>query len=380
MRVLHLNAGAETGGGMHHILQLLKDFNKAEVVLGVFEKGVMYDRAVNNGINVVIFQQSSRLDFSVTKKIISYIDQNNIDIIHTHGPRANFYGFYIKKKRPDCKWITTVHSNPHLDFMGRGLIGKIFTRIHLWVLRKPDHFLAISNKFKQLLIDEKIVPEKITTIFNGIDFSEDKNNPTIKREDFEVDPNDFLMIMVARLDPIKGHIEVFKAFRELIKEHKDTKLLLVGDGALEEDLIMQSRNMGLSDNIRFLGYSNDVSSLIRLSDLAILASYSESFPLVLLEAAREKVPVISTDVGGVKDLVPSNSYGWVIPVRDHIKLRRTMEEAIELKKKGNLKKLGENLYERASTLFTIEHFKESVYVAYEEASKKREVKNGHSLG
>lgn len=366
MKILHLNAGAETGGGMFHILQLLEGFEQAEVILGLFEKGLMYEKALKKGIHVELFQQTSRTDFMVVKKIISFIDSNKVDIIHTHGPRANFYGYYIKKKRPHCKWVTTLHSNPELDFMGRGLPGKVFTNLHLWSLKKPDYFLAISKKFKEILVDRNISSDKITTIYNGIDFSDTQMNDKTRREDFDLEPQDFVIIMVARFDPVKGHKEVLQVLKRIIvKDNKDVKLLLVGDGLLETEIKRQSAVAGLDENIKFLGFRTDVPSLYNLADVALLASYSESFPLVLLEAAREKTPVITTDVGGVRDLIPSSDYGWVVPVKDNEALEKAIEEAIKLKDEKRLSAVGNNIYQRASELFTVEKFRDSVYSAYE---------------
>jgi len=365
MKILHLNAGIETGGGMFHILQLLEGFDQAEVILGLFAKGLMYEKAINKGIQVELFQQSSRIDFKVVKRIISYIDSNKIDIIHTHGPRANFYGYYIKKRSPQCLWVTTLHSNPKMDFIGRGITGKIFTNIHLWTLKKPDHFFAISNKFKDILIEHNISPDKITTIFNGIDFRNLSMNHQVSRKDFGLDLKDFIIIMVARFDPVKGHKEVLKVLKELVAKDKNIKLLLVGNGHLENEIKSQAAVSGLGNNLKFLGYRTDVASLYNLADLAILASYSESFPLVLLEAARERKPVVTTDVGGVRDLIPSNEFGWVVPLKDNEALKTAIEEAVKLKEKKQLSSIGNKLYRRASELFTVENFRESVYATYE---------------
>ena len=370
MRILHLNAGAETGGGMFHILQLLEGFEQAEVILGLFERGLMYEKALEKGIQVELFQQSSRTDFMVVNKIISFIDSNNIDIIHTHGPRANFYGYYIKKKRPLCKWVTTLHSNPELDFMGRGLAGKVFTNLHLWSLKKPDHFLAISKKFKEILVDRNISADKITVIYNGIDFNDSQSVHKVAREELGLNAKDFVVIMVARFDPVKGHKEVLQVMKTLTMKNKHIKLLLVGDGQIENEIKNQVATNGLNDCIKFLGFRTDVPSLYNVADIALLASYSESFPLVLLEAAREKIPAITTDVGGVRDLIPSNDYGWVVPVKDNEALGKSIEKAIELKDKNQLSNVGNNIYQRASKLFTVEKFRESVYKAYEKVLNK----------
>jgi L-malate glycosyltransferase len=364
LKVLHLNAGVETGGGMVHILQLLHHFDQADMILGLFEKGLIYDKAIEKGIKVVLFKQRSRMDFKLLKKIIHLIDEENLEIVHTHGPRANFYGCFLKRRRPRIKWIITVHSNPRHDFLGKGLIGKAFTFLHLWALKKPDHYLAISSRFKDFLISEGIEEKKITTIYNGIDFSTNPNCSTISREALNVLEDDFLMIMVARLCPVKGHHIVFQALKELIMIHPNIKLLVVGDGFLEEELKKFVQKIGIADSVIFLGHRDDVDSLYKISDIKVLSSFSESFPLVLLEAARAKKPVITTDVGGVRDLIISKDLGWIVPIKSHDHLKQAIEEAINYKKMGKLKEMGMNLYNRASTHFTIDHFQESVLHAY----------------
>ena len=360
MKVLHLNAGAETGGGMVHILDLLHNFRETEIILGLFEKGLMYDKALEKGIKVVLFHQKSKWDINIFRRILTVVDGEKVDIIHTHGPRANFFGCFIKRKRRQLKWITTVHSNPHHDFLGKGLSGMIYTALHLWALKKPDHCLAISKRFKNLLINEGIEEGKITFIYNGIDFKCASQESHLSRKEFNINEDDFLMIMVARLCPVKGHSLVFSIMKELAK----VKLLVVGTGFLEDKLKMQVTNLGIENKVVFLGHRHDVDALYQIADLKVLASLSESFPLVLLEAARAKKPVITSDVGGVRDLIPSNEFGWIVPVNEKRALKKAIEEAMEYREMGMLKEIGVNLYNRASTNFTLDHFRESVLKTY----------------
>ena len=106
MKILHLNAGNEPGGGMFHILSLLNQLDKEEVLLGVFEEGEMYRQAVASGIQTEIFKQHSKFDLTILKPLRNYIRLNHIDIIHTHGPRANIYGALLKRL-VKCHWVLT---------------------------------------------------------------------------------------------------------------------------------------------------------------------------------------------------------------------------------------------------------------------------------
>ncbi|WP_282138345.1 glycosyltransferase family 4 protein [Rossellomorea aquimaris] len=363
MKILHLNAGNESGGGMYHILSLLNELNREELFLGVFEKDEMYDRANSLGIQTVLFNQSSRFDFSILKKVIHFIRKNSIDIIHTHGARANCYGAMIRSF-VDVKWMVTVHSDPRDDFMGRGLSGKLYTSLNLRALKRADHHLAISDRFKQILLGRGIPDEKITTILNGIDFDKELAAP-FTREELGVKEGDFTIIMVARLEAVKGHKVALKAVRNLIgNHHTDIKILLIGDGSEKEALIKYSEEHGISGHVEFMGHRNDVERIYPIADIAILTSYSESFPLVLLEAARAGVPVVTTDVGGVDQLIPDDSYGWIIPVEDSEQLTESLESAMRKKEEGTLSHMGEKIKKYSKRQFSVEQFANNVYNVY----------------
>lgn len=364
MKVLHLNAGNETGGGMFHILDLLETLDPSTFILGVFESGLMFEEAAKRGIKVQLFKTKKRWDFSVIQQIVQYIKNEQVTMLHTHGARANCFGYLVKQKHQHCSWVTTVHSNPYDDFLNKGLKGKLFTHLHLWALKRPDYYFAISSRFKDMLISEGIQESKVTTIFNGIDFSKDEPSTVLSRRDLNLNEHDFVIAMVARLTPVKGHMTALRALKEIISDYPNAKLLLIGDGFLEWELKKQVEELQLTNHVFFLGYRKDVDALLKIADLTLLTSYSESFPLVLLEAARAKNPIITTDVGGVRDLIPSKEHGWVIPVKDHFALTVALIEAMDQHVTGNLKEKGERLYTLASTKFTVENFRQNVINAY----------------
>lgn len=364
MKVLHLNAGNDTGGGMTHILDLLENSDPSVFTLGIFEPGPIYQKALQRGIRVKLFATKKRYDLSVIQRLKKYIESEQMTMIHTHGARANLYGYLLKKTSRECKWVTTLHSNPYDDFLNRGLKGKAFTKLHLWLLKHPDYYFAISKRSKELLLSHGVDGSKVKTIFNGIDFNRQMQSCTLERKGLGLEANDFVIAMVARLTPVKGHRIALEAISRVMAKAPQVKLLLIGDGFLEQELKAFVNNKGLAKQIKFLGYRQDIDALLQISDLHLLSSLSENFPIVLLEAARAKKPVISTDVGGVCELIPSKDYGWLVPVKDVDALALAIEEAINAHYVGSLKKIGENLYKHASRWFSVEHFRENVMDAY----------------
>mgnify|MGYP001255366960 FL=1 len=368
MRVLHLNAGNETGGGMVHILTLLNQIKSDNIFLGLFEEGVFYEKALNSGIQTVTFTQKNRYDLSVLSRVVRFIYDSQIDIIHTHGPRANLYGYLIKKKT-GVTWMCTVHSDPRNDFLGRGIQGAVFTKLNIAVLKKADHLFAISERFKEMLIDFQIAPQKITTIYNGINFNDKRTyNLDELRKELNLDKTDFVIVMVARFDPVKRHSLAIRSLERVVKNNPELsiKMLLIGDGPEKKDIEEEVERLGLNHNVLFLGYQNDVAKYYQLADVTLLTSKTESFPLVLLESAREYTPVITTDVGGVGKMIPSAEYGFIVKSDDEEHIAETIQKAIELNKKNLLEKMGTKFYEYTSANFSVNSFAESIITTYKE--------------
>ncbi|MDX8343181.1 glycosyltransferase [Rossellomorea sp. YZS02] len=363
MKVLHLISGGETGGSKNHLISLLQQFNKEEVMLGVFQEGKLSKEARELGLPVVLFGQSSRYDFSVLKKIKTLIKEQNITIVHTHGPRANLFTYFLRKQI-NFKWITTIHSDPSKDFIKGGVKGKVFTWLNMKVLKEIDYFFAVSNRFKEMLVEFGLDSKKIFVIYNSIPFDE-VYEQKITREDLCLKETDFLIVMVARLHPIKGHELAFKSIKDLSNQgYNQVKLLLIGDGPIGNELKQKVDQLELSEKIKFLGYQKDVHSYLALSDVKLLASYSESFPLVILEAARAETPVISTDVGGVKDLISEKRFGWVVPVGEVDGITNAIKEAIEDKKNGVLKEKAFQLKDRAIKEYSLQRLHNDTYSTY----------------
>lgn len=361
-KILHLNAGNETGGGMHHILGLLTQFNSNRFVLGVLEKGEMLKRANKLGIETVYFPHHMKMSIPLLRKISNYIKHKKVVIVHTHGPRANVY-VNLLKKITNFHWIVTVHSDPRHDFMGKGMYGHLLSKLNVNAIKNADKIIAISEPFKQQLENIGVEPHKIITAFNGIDFQKQINNPYTKG-DFGLSTDDFLFLMVARLEHVKGHAIALEAFANMSKKAKNCHLMLIGDGSLTNELKNQASDLRILENVHFLGYRDDVDRFYNMADITLLTSYSESFPLVLLESARAKTPVITTDVGGVAELIPDQSLGWRIQPGDVSELISAMEQALFFKEKNMLHDMGDKLFTHASTHFSLEIFANNIYNVY----------------
>ncbi|MGJ5644580.1 glycosyltransferase family 4 protein [Latilactobacillus curvatus] len=345
MKVLHINAGLENGGGLSHIIGLLSHLPADDVELLTFADGPVAKAAEANGIKVKILGKKSRYDFSLLKMLAKYINDNNFDLVHTHGARANLFISLIKHKIK-AKWVITVHSDPRLDFMNRGALGRIFTSLNVKSLKKSDGIFAVTNNFKEILLALGLPDNKIKVIYNGIAFSE-KAPQLQEHKNFEI-------VIVGRLHPIKGHAVLLEAFKAA--NMPNAHLTIIGDGELKSELQADVKKLGLDNQVLFTGLltQDEINQRYLKTDLAVLSSFSESFPLVLLEAANYAIPVIATDVGDMRQLIPDDSYGWIVPTHSVKALSLALEEAYGKWQSGDLKKIGFALETNAKINFSID--------------------------
>lgn len=324
MKVLHINAGLEKGGGLSHIVNLLTEAKKqnADFELLTLADGPVAKAAKKAKIKTTILGAQSRYDLSVLKRLTRFINEGNFDIVHTHGARANLFVSMIKKQIT-AKWIITVHSDPLKDFEGRGMVGNIFTKLNIMALKKADGIFAITQNFSNLLVEKVGIPKtKICVIYNGIFFHQNKDVPKKYAHPY------FNIINVGRTEKVKGQDLLLKAIRNL--NDQNIRLHIVGDGNELNNLKALARDLGISPQVTFHGFltHQETRKLYQKMDLAVLTSYSESFPLVLLEASDNLVPILSTDVGDIEKMIPSEEYGFIAKIGGIDSISEKLRQAI----------------------------------------------------
>ena len=206
MRVLHINAGNENGGARTYIVNLMKGQKliKTESTLLTFEDGPVARMARENGLKVAVLPQKQRFDLSILKPLLAYIENNHIDVVHTHGPRANFIVSRIHKKM-SAKWAITVHSDPRIDFSG--LKGKVMTPLNLHAMKQADFIFYMNPNLVDYFQSLKSPANKTFEVFNAIDFS--SNHPVPRRHLV------FNLLVIARLVEVKNHQLLLKALSQV---------------------------------------------------------------------------------------------------------------------------------------------------------------------
>ena len=253
-------------------------------------------------------------DVASTIKVLKLLRKEKPDILHTHTAKAGFCGriavflfnlFSCNK----VKTVHTFHGNVFEGYFNRS-VSRAFILIERVLSRISDVIIAISNTQKNELSHKYHIAaaDKIETIQLGFQL-----NPFLERDGLEppfrqrlgIDDNAFLIGIVGRLVPIKNHVMFFNAAKIFLGRHSGArvKFLVVGDGDLRNDLEAYCKKQGISDQVRFCGWIKDIHSVYADLDILALTSINEGTPVSVIEAMASSVPVIATDVGGIKDLL-----------------------------------------------------------------------------
>lgn len=370
LKVLHLISGGDTGGAKTHIISLLKGLNKRiDARIICFIEDTFYEDVLAAGIPIKVFKQKSRSDMSVINRLTDEINQEGYDIIHCHGARANFIAQFLKGKL-DKPFITTIHSDYKLDFKDNFYKRLVYTSLNTISLRRFDFFVAVSDSFKEMLIERGFKRDRIFVTYNGIDMGIPEDH--VSKDEFlgryGIEDKGFPIVgILARLDKVKDHRTFIEAARQVLKT-TEVDFLIAGEGAEEASLKELVKDYGLESRVHFIGFVKDPYSFFNAIDVNVLTSVSESFPYVILEGARMKKPVVSTKVGGIARLVDDGENGYLCQTGDW---KAIGDRILSLVKDGALAKFfGQKLYKAAEDRFSYDSMAESHIATYSQILSK----------
>jgi glycosyltransferase involved in cell wall biosynthesis len=362
IKVVRIIARLNVGGPARHVVWLTKALQdekfQSVLITGTVPKGEddMGYFAFQNGVEPVFIPEMSRelspKDFISLLKIYRILLKEKPNIIHTHTAKAGtlgrvagfFYRWFTPKtligKPRKVKIVHTYHGHIFHSYYGR-LKTTFFLLIERFLaLVATDRIVVISKQqLEEIHGKYKIGRSKQFVIIPlGIDllsFSLSESKREKFRSEFSVKPDEILVGIVGRLTEIKNH-SLFLEVAKLSKNQLDrpVKFIIIGDGYLRADLEQKVRELGIEDVVIFAGNRNDADSFYAGLDILVLTSLNEGTPLSLIEGMASSKPIVSTTVGGVRDLlgeIKSEENGFFICERG-IGIRSS--DSDDLKAKG----------------------------------------------
>jgi len=365
MKILYLITKTELGGAQSHVGDLCEYFSKQnEVVVMSYPGGWLEDECkklnvkfipntyFSNSINPVNL-------FKATSEIKKVLNIEKPDIVHCHSSGAGFFGrLAIKNLVPT---LFTAHGwgfNTGVPFLQKWIA--IFSE--KFVSRYSEKIISVSEFVKNLGLKYKIAgKEKFEVVYNGVGVDKsikENGNGKIK------------IIFVGRLAEPKNPLVLLKAYNQLQNDLKEkTEVNIIGDGPKKKELELFIEEGNLK-NINLLGslHREQVFDRLNKSDIFVLVSAYEGLPYTILEAMSVGLPIIASDVGGIKEMVENDVNGFLLKNNSVKELKIVLEKLIE--DKGLRERMGKKSIEVVLEKFSIEKMLKQTKDLYNKILKK----------
>jgi N-acetyl-alpha-D-glucosaminyl L-malate synthase BshA len=293
--------------------------------------------------------EHSLYDLSLTSKMLEVIEYEDLDLMHVHYAIPHAVSAYLakqvwKKAGRKIKFITTLHGTD-ITLMG---LEPTFMPLVKFSIEESDGVTAVSRFLKEKTLTNFNVNKEIEVIYNFIDI--DKYKP-VEEKPFKkhiATCGEKVLIHTSNFRVVKRVTDTIRIL-EKVKKELPVKLVLIGDGPDRSECERLARDLDLHKDVLFLGKQDAIEEILTSADLFLMPSQSESFGLSALEAMACGVPVISTSVGGLPELVIHNQTGYIAEIGDVDRMAKYTIDLLTNEKK--YKSFAKNSRERAVTNF-----------------------------
>lgn len=250
-------------------------------------------------------------ELALSSKLVKIIKKEQIDILHVHYAIPHAYAGYMAKEMLKQEGIyvpmvTTLHGT---DIT---LVGShpFYRPAVSFSINNSDIVTSVSESLKQDTLRLFEITRDIDVVPNFIDFDASDSTFTNCQRDLMAQPGERIVTHISNFRKVKRISDVIEVFYRLQLEIP-AKLLMVGEGPEREIAEERVKELGIEDKVRFLGNSNEIDKILCFSDLFLLPSEAESFGLAALEAMVNKVPVISSNAGGIPEVNVDGVTGYL---------------------------------------------------------------------
>jgi glycosyltransferase involved in cell wall biosynthesis len=254
------------------------------------------------------------VDVSLLKQIRGFARSKQIDILHAHNLAPLLYCGMATRLWPMRDRPALVYSE-HNQLYSATAKQRERLRYYLMMTNKV---IAVSQDLQRTLVsDIGARRDKVAVVYNGIDGKRFMlQDPQKVRRELGIADDTFVFGTAVVLSEQKGIRYLLKAAQRVLAASRNVHFLIAGDGPKRAELENQTRELGLGDHVRFLGYRRDIPELISSFDAYVLPSLWEGLPLALIEALAIGKPVICTNVGGNPEIIEDGVNGFVVAPRD----------------------------------------------------------------
>lgn len=378
LKVLHLITRLVVGGAQDNTLLTIEksDRTKFNVHLASNPDGFWYSRAIQSTDNFhslpnLVNPLNPIKDFIALSDIVQLLRREQFDIIHTHSSKAGILGRWAARIAGVPVVIHTIHGFAFHDFMPSWK-RQIYINLERSVRPCTDFFITVSELNRQEAVKLGILSlENSQTVYSGIDFSklDRPSNSQQTKEQLGIPEGWKTIVMVGRLDEQKAPYFLVDAFSQVLKQHPETLLLLVGEGELQPMLQTQVEKLGIVKQVKFLGSREDVPEILQVADIFALSSRWEGLGRAMTEAMLLGKSIVVPNIYGIPEIVHHNETGLLFPSGNVDQLTSYLIYLLEHPEERQ--RLGENAKQLTRKLFDAERMVESIEQIYTQLLSKK---------
>jgi len=305
---------------------------------------------------------------ALTGKILDVLKYEKLDIIHVHYAIPHAVSGILSKQiatKSNVKLVTTLHGTD-ITLIG---LEPAFSPIVKYSIEQSDAVTAVSRYLKDKTIQQFQIENEIHHIPNFIDTKIYKRIESCNLKKTFAPNGEAILMHISNFRPVKRVPDTIRILKEILEQGIAAKLILIGDGPEKSETEKLAYELGLHNNVKFLGKQNAIIELLSCADVFLLPSQSESFGLSALEAMACGVPVVASSVGGIPEVVKHNENGYIAEFGDVSRMARYAIELIKNKNKWRI--FSENAVEYAKREYEAEKIVPMYEKIYREAINYR---------
>ena len=326
----------------------------------------MEEREVEVAVVSMTRHISPLKDLFACLRIWRLIRQRRCDIVHTHSSKAGVLGRMAAR----LVGVPVILHSPH-GFAFQADLGKMkssfYRGIERVMGRLTTRLVCVSESEREIALVNRIAyKHDMNVIPNAVDPSwwDVGVDGERKRREIGIPPDHLIVGMVGDLRPQKGYEYYLDAAAQVLKHFPNVTFLILGDGALREELERRVRRLNIEKSVRMMGYRADIAEIYPLMDVFVLTSLWEGMPYSILEAMAARRPVVATRIPGSQDVVLDGITGMLVPPRDKDAIAQAIPELLHDPTKR--KNMGEEGKRRVEDRYELQNQIESLEALYED--------------
>jgi len=294
------------------------------VLLCARGRGPLVEAARQRGLEVVALGRlERRWDLGAVRELATALGRLRASVLH-----VSLYS----RASPYLRCAARLAGTPLVVAHEWGRAGRppFLRRLVDRLLRPGTRFVATSEAHRRELAEAGVAADRLVVVRSGIEIERfAEGAPPAARAALGLDGDAPVVLVPARLHPMKGHRDLLAAMPELLRRHPRLTVLCAGDGPVAGELRRAADAAGLNGSVRFLGHRDDIPRLLAAADLVTLPSRSEGLPAALLEAYAARRAVVATAVGGVPEALIDGREGRLVPPADPAALGAAIADLLD---------------------------------------------------